>query len=86
MWDSSLNEVVGVEDLRLGLRAAYFLGTSEGVTECSQSFFWGSWEGGILRSLAMGFLPGGVRGDIQESCIPRVEWCCGRRGVEKWGA
>lgn len=67
MWDSRLNKVVGVEDLRLGLRAAYFLGTSEGVTECSQSLFWGSWEGGILRSLAVDFLPGGVGGNIQAS-------------------
>lgn len=48
--ESSWNGVVGVGDLRLGLSAAYFLGTSEGVTECS-SFFGDSREGGILGTL-----------------------------------
>lgn len=49
--ESSWNGVVGVGDLRLGLSAAYFLGTSEGVTECSPSFFGDSREGGILGTL-----------------------------------
>lgn len=54
--------VVRVEDLRLGWRAADL----EGVAEGSQSFSWDSTEGGILKSLAMAFLPGAVRGGIQE--------------------
>ena len=49
--ESSWNGVVGVGDLRLGLSAAYFLRTSEGVTECSPSFFGDSKEGGILGTL-----------------------------------
>lgn len=50
-----------------GLSAAHFLGTSEGVTECSQSFLWGSREGGILGNLAMAFFLGGIGGDVQDS-------------------
>lgn len=54
--------MVGVEDLRLGLREVYFLGTSEGVTECSQSFFGGNWEGRILQSPAWLSCQEGLKG------------------------
>lgn len=58
--------VVGVEDRRLGLRAACLLETSEEVTECLRSFSRESEEGGSLGKLTMVFLPEGVGGDIQE--------------------